>query len=78
MIRNLRVRQAAIPEMIDPHPLGQTSDAAVMVCMPMGCDEVVEVVKAGDVFENVLDPLRIAVFKARPSRINEDRFLFGE
>ncbi len=67
------VGQAAVPEVVDPQTLRKPFNAAVMVGVPVGRRQVVEVVESGHLTHDMFDPLRVAVVLARPAGIDQER-----
>ena len=67
------VGQAAIPVMVDPNSPREALDPAEMVHVPVGRDQVVEVVEFCLIAEDLLDPDRVAIPQARPARVDQDR-----
>ena len=71
------LRQAAVPEVVDANQPGQPRDAAEMVPVPVRRDQMIEMVAARQVLQDMDDPLRVAIVQARPARVDQDRLALG-
>ncbi len=71
------LRQTPVPEAADLDGLGQAGDTSVMVHVPVGRHQVVQMVAASQVPEHVDNAFGIPVLKTRPARVDQDRLLLG-